>query len=62
MDTTLTVAAAGTAPALLLRPWADDDIPAIVAAHRDPLIRRWLRHPMTTGSAEPSRQPRPWTA
>ncbi|HEY3955037.1 MAG TPA: GNAT family N-acetyltransferase [Streptosporangiaceae bacterium] len=48
MDTTLTVAATGNAPSLLLRPWTHDDVPALVAAHRDPLIRRWLRHPMTT--------------
>jgi RimJ/RimL family protein N-acetyltransferase len=48
MNPTLTAAPTGTAPGLLLRLWADDDIPAIVAAHRDPLIRRWLRHPLTT--------------
>jgi RimJ/RimL family protein N-acetyltransferase len=54
MEIVLTVAPAGAAPALLLRPWTDDDIPAMLAAHRDPLLRRWLRHPMTT--AEQARQ------
>jgi RimJ/RimL family protein N-acetyltransferase len=44
----------GTAPALLLRPWTEDDIPAMLAAHRDPEMRRWLRHPITT--AEQARQ------
>jgi RimJ/RimL family protein N-acetyltransferase len=39
---TLTVAATATAPALTLRPWRDSDIPAIVAAHRDEAMRRWL--------------------
>lgn len=37
-----------TAPGLLLRPWAEQDVPAMVAAHRDPVMRRWLRHPVTT--------------
>jgi RimJ/RimL family protein N-acetyltransferase len=48
MDTVLAVAPEGTAAALLLRPWTDDDIPAMLAAHRDPVMRRWLRHPITT--------------
>ncbi len=30
------------APALRLRPWRPDDAPALAAAHRDPLLRRWL--------------------
>jgi RimJ/RimL family protein N-acetyltransferase len=47
-DSALTVPPTATAPALLLRPWAEEDIPAIVAAHRDPVMRRWLRHPVTT--------------
>jgi RimJ/RimL family protein N-acetyltransferase len=54
MDIVLTAAPAGTAPALLLRPWTEDDIPAMLAAHRDPQMRRWLRHPITT--AEQARQ------
>jgi RimJ/RimL family protein N-acetyltransferase len=44
----LTVEPSATAPGLLLRPWSEEDIPALVAAHRDPLMRRWLRHPVTT--------------
>jgi len=54
MDTVLAAAPAGTAPTLLLRPWTDDDIPAMLAAHRDPVLRRWLRRPITT--AEQARQ------
>jgi RimJ/RimL family protein N-acetyltransferase len=47
-DGTLTVQPSATAPGLLLRPWTQQDIPAIVAAHRDPLMRHWLRHAVTT--------------
>jgi RimJ/RimL family protein N-acetyltransferase len=47
MDTALTIAPAGTAPALLLRAWTEEDIPAMLAAHQDPVMRRWLRHPIT---------------
>lgn len=36
------------APGVLLRLWEEEDIPAMVEAHRDPLMRRWLRHPVTT--------------
>jgi RimJ/RimL family protein N-acetyltransferase len=43
---TLTVAPTATAPALTLRPWQDSDIPTIVAAHRDEVMRRWLVHPI----------------
>jgi RimJ/RimL family protein N-acetyltransferase len=39
---TLTAGPTATAPALTLRPWQDSDIPAIVAAHRDEAMRRWL--------------------
>jgi RimJ/RimL family protein N-acetyltransferase len=39
---TLTAEPTATAPALTLRPWQDSDIPAIVAAHRDEAMRRWL--------------------
>ncbi|GLY99050.1 GNAT family N-acetyltransferase [Actinoplanes sp. NBRC 103695] len=28
--------------ALMLRPWRFDDLPELVAAHRDPMLRRWL--------------------
>lgn len=44
----LTVRPTATTPGLLLRPWAEQDIPAMVAAHRDPVIRQWLRQPVTT--------------
>ncbi len=54
MEGTVTVPPTATAPGLLLRPWTGQDIPALVAAHRDPLMRRWLRHPVTT--AEQARQ------
>ena len=36
------IAAAGSTPALTLRPWTADDIPALVRAHTDPVMRRWL--------------------
>jgi hypothetical protein len=45
-DSTLTVRPTATAPALLLRPWTEQDIPAMVEAHRDPVMRQWLRHPV----------------
>ncbi|WP_370062694.1 GNAT family N-acetyltransferase [Streptacidiphilus sp. MAP5-3] len=35
-----------SAPALTLRPWQDSDVPAIVAAHRDEAMRRWLMRPV----------------
>jgi len=54
MDGIVTVQPTATTPGLLLRPWTGQDIPAMVAAHRDPLMRRWLRHPITT--AEQARQ------
>jgi RimJ/RimL family protein N-acetyltransferase len=47
-DRALTVRATATTPGLVLRPWAEQDIPAMVAAHRDPLMRQWLRHPVAT--------------
>lgn len=48
MHDTLTVQPSAGAPGLLLRPWTEQDVPAMVAAYRDPLMRRWLRHPVTT--------------
>jgi RimJ/RimL family protein N-acetyltransferase len=48
IDGTLTVLPSATSPGLLLRPWTEQDIPAMVAAHRDPVMRHWLRHPVTT--------------
>jgi RimJ/RimL family protein N-acetyltransferase len=47
MDGALTVQPSATAPGLLLRPWTEQDIPAMVAAYRDPVMRHWLRHPIT---------------
>lgn len=42
---TITVPGTDTAPALTLRPWQPRDIPALVKAHADPDMRRWLlRH------------------
>jgi RimJ/RimL family protein N-acetyltransferase len=43
MADTLAVASDGVAPDVLLRPWEERDVPALVAAHRDAAIRRWLR-------------------
>ncbi|MCX4391121.1 GNAT family N-acetyltransferase [Micromonospora peucetia] len=37
-----------TLPELLLRPWRDDDATALIAAYRDPVLRRWTRAPVTT--------------
>ncbi len=45
---TLTVQPSATSPGLLLRPWTEQDIPALVAAYRDPVMRHWLRHAVTT--------------
>jgi hypothetical protein len=53
-DSVLTVRATATTPGLVLRPWAEQDIPAMVAAHRDPVLRQWLRHPVAT--ADEARQ------
>jgi RimJ/RimL family protein N-acetyltransferase len=54
MGDTLTLPPHGVTPGLLLRPWAEPDIPAMVAAHRDPEMRRQLRAPIT--SAEQARR------
>jgi RimJ/RimL family protein N-acetyltransferase len=43
---TLTVDPIPTAPSLALRPWQDSDIPAIVTAHCDEAMRRWLVRPI----------------
>jgi RimJ/RimL family protein N-acetyltransferase len=44
----LIVQPSAAGPGLLLRPWTEQDIPAMVAAHRDPVMRHWLRHLVTT--------------
>jgi hypothetical protein len=49
----LTVRPTATAPGLLLRSWTEQDIPAMVEAHRDPTMRQWLRHPVTTADRAP---------
>jgi RimJ/RimL family protein N-acetyltransferase len=36
---------------ITLRPWRADDLPALLAAHRDPALRRWLATSLT-GEAE----------
>jgi RimJ/RimL family protein N-acetyltransferase len=45
---------AATTPGLMLRPWTECDIPAMVAAHSDPELRRWLRYPV--GSHDRARE------
>jgi len=52
-DSVLTVPPTATTPGLLLRPWAEQDIPAMVEAHRDPVMRRWLPH--RVGTADEAR-------
>ncbi|MGW0755073.1 GNAT family N-acetyltransferase [Streptomyces sp. NPDC002814] len=37
----LTAEATPSLPALILRPWCVDDVPALVEAGRDPALRRW---------------------
>ncbi|GAA2635722.1 GNAT family N-acetyltransferase [Paractinoplanes durhamensis] len=39
---TIVLSVPGEGSALVLRPWRFDDLPALVAAHRDPELRRWL--------------------
>ncbi|SFR25398.1 Protein N-acetyltransferase, RimJ/RimL family [Lentzea waywayandensis] len=50
----MTIALPVPATALLLRPWQSDDLPALLAAHRDPVLRRRLAAPLT-GDAEARR-------
>jgi RimJ/RimL family protein N-acetyltransferase len=35
-----------SAPALLLRPWQDDDVEQLIEVYRDPALRRWTRVPV----------------
>src|ERR1700722_16795860 len=44
----LTVEETAASPCLQLRPWREQDIPAMVAAYRDPVMRQWLRRLVTT--------------
>ncbi|MEV0428074.1 GNAT family N-acetyltransferase [Micromonospora sp. NPDC050495] len=47
MPIVLRAAPTPTAPGLLLRPWRDGDADELLAAYRDPLLRRWTRQPLT---------------
>jgi len=47
---TLSVPQTESEAALRLRPWRLDDLPALVAAHRDPALRRWLATSLTGGA------------
>ncbi|MGW5781215.1 GNAT family N-acetyltransferase [Streptomyces sp. NPDC003863] len=49
MSVLLSVEPTACLPALGLRAWQPDDVDALVAAHRDPALRRWL---MTTINSE----------
>ncbi|MCU7725290.1 GNAT family N-acetyltransferase [Actinoplanes sp. KI2] len=42
MTIVLSVPGTGSVAALRLRPWRLNDLPALIAAHRDPVLRRWL--------------------
>jgi hypothetical protein len=42
VDSVLTARPTATTPGLALRPWAEQDIPAMVAAHRDPARGRGI--------------------
>ncbi|MEU1325809.1 GNAT family N-acetyltransferase [Streptomyces microflavus] len=37
-----------TAGALLLRPWREEDVPALLEAYDDPVMRQWVRMPVST--------------
>ncbi|MFJ3878329.1 GNAT family N-acetyltransferase [Streptomyces sp. NPDC090077] len=43
--TVLRSAATADLPALMLRPWREQDAPALVAAYADPFLRRWTAGP-----------------
>ncbi|MEV0232074.1 GNAT family N-acetyltransferase [Nonomuraea sp. NPDC050786] len=48
MNTVLYVNPTASAPTLSLRPWRAEDTAALVAAHRDPLMRRWMITPLVS--------------
>jgi RimJ/RimL family protein N-acetyltransferase len=48
MTITLSVPGTESVAALTLRPWRADDLPALLAAHRDPALRRWLATSLAT--------------
>ncbi|UQA34262.1 MULTISPECIES: GNAT family N-acetyltransferase [unclassified Streptomyces] len=37
-----------TADGLLLRPWREEDVPALLEAYDDPVMRQWVRLPVST--------------
>ncbi|GAB2931777.1 hypothetical protein GCM10027028_34040 [Streptomyces sundarbansensis] len=37
-----------TADGLLLRPWREEDVPELLRAYDDPLMRQWVRRPVDT--------------
>ncbi|WP_433133927.1 GNAT family N-acetyltransferase [Micromonospora sp. CA-240977] len=43
----LRVPGTSSTPGLVLRPWRDDDLAALLDAYRDPVLRRWTRVPVT---------------
>ncbi|MGW8378335.1 GNAT family N-acetyltransferase [Streptomyces sp. ODS28] len=51
MTVVLTEAGAEGGLALRLRPWRAEDAPSLAAAHRDPLLRRWLTAPLDSEAA-----------
>ena len=44
MTVVLRVGAGTSGPALLLRPWCDEDIEPLLEAYRDPVLRQWTTH------------------
>lgn len=50
MDEMITVPETAAGPGLLLRAWTERDIPALLAAHEDPVMRRWSRNPITSAA------------
>ena len=47
MNISLSAKASGRAPAVVLRPWRTTDLPALLDAHRDPQMSRWLTNSLT---------------
>ncbi|OKJ23469.1 acetyltransferase [Streptomyces sp. CB00316] len=37
-----------TAGTLLMRPWCEEDVPALLEAYDDPVMRQWVRLPVST--------------
>lgn len=46
MPTTLRSAATADFPALFLRPWREADVPELVEAYADPVLRHWTAEPL----------------